>query len=356
MIRLSQRTLEKNEDVSLFPGYGQSIGDGSHWRFEINGAIYDPEDITLRKRMLLRVLGRVMKIEKKWLQSPIFQERIRAFIASTERGKCVAIRIGDRVVPLQRKTKRNGHFAGSFLLSQNEIASLTAARHIVNGCLTYEVVTEEHDTRLFRGRAFMLERTGLSVVSDIDDTIKQTHVTSRRELVANTFFRRFRSVDDIAAVYQNWADSGAAFHYVSSSPWQLLKPLDDLFTKLALPSGSMHLRNFMLRDQMLRRVLLFRRKGKATAIRKLLKTFPDREYIFVGDSRERDPEIYAKICHKFPGQVSAIFIREWEDRPMDAERMEKLAHHCGDTICYAFSSAEELRELSEPFFAACAAC
>ena len=357
MIRSPNRTLDSSEDVSLFPGYGKPIDGGSRWRFEISGAIYDPKDVTLRKRILLRLLSRVMKIEKDWLQDPIFQERIRAFTASTERGKSVAIRIGDKVVPLQRKTRRNGHFAGSFLLSQDEIAKLTSLGHIVDDCLTYEIVTGADDTRLLQGRTFMLSASGMSVVSDIDDTIKETCVTSRRELVVNTFFREFRCVDDIASVYQQWADSGAAFHYVSSSPWQLLKPLDELFTTLALPSGSMHLRNSVLRDQMLQRMLLIRRKGKAVAIRKLLESFPQRKYVFVGDSREHDPETYAKLCHQFPGQISAIFIREWDDRPLDGERMEKIAHYCGETLCYSFRSAEELMELGEPVFGnACAVC
>ena len=81
-----------------------------------------------------------------------------------------------------------------------------------------------------------------------------------------------------------------------------------------------------------------------------------RKYVFVGDSRERDPETYAKLCHQFPGQISAIFIREWEDRPLAPERMEKIAHYCGETVCYAFRSADELLNLGEPIFgAACAA-
>jgi phosphatidate phosphatase APP1 len=62
---------------------------------------------------------------------------------------------------------------------------------------------------------------GLSVVSDIDDTIKISSVTVKEELMANTFFRPWRAVPGMAALYQQWGQEGAVFHYVSNSPWPL---------------------------------------------------------------------------------------------------------------------------------------
>jgi phosphatidate phosphatase APP1 len=101
---------------------------------------------------------------------------------------------------------------------------------------------------------------------------------------------------------------------------------------------------------MLKRVMMFRRPGKSAAIRKLMKAFPMRRFVLVGDSRERDPEIYAKLCRQFPNQVLAIYIREWEDRPMSPERMEKIDEYCGASICHNFRTADELEKLGEEIF------
>ena len=72
---------------------------------------------------------------------------------------------------------------------------------------------------------------------------------------------------------KNWAKQDAAFHYVSSSPWQLYASLAEMCESEGFPCGSFHLRSFRLRDHMLRRLLLIRRHGKATVIKKLLKRF-----------------------------------------------------------------------------------
>jgi len=48
---------------------------------------------------------------------------------------------------------------------------------------------------------------------------------------------------------------------------------------------------------------------KEPALRALLSHFPQ-PVVLVGDSGERDPEIYAALRAEFPGRVAAIFIRE----------------------------------------------
>ena len=347
-VRATKRNLNVHEDVSLFPSLGRFIEKNRRWLFEVNGAVFDPEDITLRKRILVRVLSRAMKIDKSALESPFFQERIRAFVAATEKGKRISIRVGEKVVRLQRKSKRNGHFKGTFTLDEGELEELRTDGIVRENCLTFHVVTSGDDDRQIEGRAHLLSGEGTSVISDIDDTIKHTDVTCRKEMVANTFFREFRSIDGISSVYQDWAKSGVDFHYVSSSPWQLYKPLCELFDEIELPDGSVHLRDFLLRDQVLKRVM-FRRKGKSIAINRILKCFPDRKFVLIGDSREKDPEIYGKASKKFPGQVQAILVREFDDRPMDPERIEKVESYCekGETTCHVFQSSDELASLGD---------
>ena len=45
---------------------------------------------------------------------------------------------------------------------------------------------------------------GLSIISDIDDTIKESNVIHKRELMLNTFLREFVPVEGMSALYQRW--------------------------------------------------------------------------------------------------------------------------------------------------------
>jgi phosphatidate phosphatase APP1 len=74
---------------------------------------------------------------------------------------------------------------------------------------------------------------GLSIVSDIDDTIKVTHVPAgKKTILRNTFLNEFQAAAGMRDRYQQMiADAGAAadvcFHYVSGSPWQLFDVLSE---------------------------------------------------------------------------------------------------------------------------------
>ena len=103
---------------------------------------------------------------------------------------------------------------------------------------------------------------------------------------------------------------GAAFHYVSSSPWQLYEHLAEHLASEGFPTGSFHLKAFRLRDHLLRRILMLRRSGKLGVIRGLFKMFPQRRFLLVGDSGEHDPEIYRALARRYPQQVAGIFIRQ----------------------------------------------
>ena len=149
--------------------------------------------------------------------------------------------------------------------------------------MSYEIVTSDSSIEPVAGRIRLLSRTGVSIISDIDDTIKDSSVTNRRELLKNTFLNEFKAIQGMPEIYQRWHEAGADFHYVSSSPWQLYAPLQKMREDFGFPTGTMHLRNFRLRDQVLKKVMPMRRKGKAAEIKKLLKNLPHRKFILVGD-------------------------------------------------------------------------
>ncbi len=332
----------------LFPTYGHLAERTRMWRIPIGGAIFEPGVVNLRRRLLLRVLRRVMDVPAEALNTDIFRDRIGAFVSATERGKRVSLNAGALSFSLRKKTRRDGQFAGWLQLNEQDASRLERHGRISNGWLDYDVALPEGDERVFGGRAQLLPHRGLSVISDIDDTIKHSGVWSRRALLANTFLREFQYVAGMAERYQQWAARGAAFHYVSSSPWQLYEPLADLQRCAGFPEGTFHLRSFRLRDHMLRRILLLRRHGKFAAIRRLLRTFPERRFVLVGDSGERDPELYGEVARRFPRQVQGIYIRLVPGRPWTNERAERVFRRLPRQLWQPFVEADELPVSLEP--------
>ena len=68
------------------------------------------------------------------------------------------------------------------------------------------------------------EDKGVSMISDIDDTIKHSAIGSgAREIFKNTFIRELSdlTIKGVMEWYSKMAALGVQLHYVSNSPWQL---------------------------------------------------------------------------------------------------------------------------------------
>ena len=187
------------------------------------------------------------------------------------------------------------------------------------------------------GRVRLIEPEGVSVISDIDDTIKVSFVPGDKdEVLRRTFCREFEVADGMAQKYrQSWAD--ASFHYISGGPWQLYRPLHDFLIdgEGGFPSGSFHMnyypKNFLAEDT--REILIDAIAGslgrtfdhKVEQIKKLMTRLPSRTFILVGDSGEIDPEVYRHIKDLFPAQVREVWIRDvLNDAEVNPYRLEGM--------------------------------
>lgn len=334
--------LDRQESVVFYPTYGVLEEDGVTWRIPVSGTVYEPGMVGITKRVMLRLLQRVMRADRTDFESPIFQERIRGFVAAVEKGKRVAVSVGARTQTLQKKSTHLGYFSGTLRVSVGEMHELTRDGAFADRWLQFRVASPHEEHREMVGKALLLAPRGVSVISDVDDTIKHTEVTCRQSLLRNTFLREFLPISGMAEMYQQWAAQGAAFHYVSSSPWQLFGPLADMRETCCFPEGTFHLRSFRLRDHMLRRLFLVRRPVKGVIIKHILRTFPQRKFVLVGDSGERDPEIYGAMARRFPEQVAGVFIRELEGRPMETRRTLKAFRHVSPRVWALFHHPDQI--------------
>ena len=339
---LAPTNLTSDETVVLFPSLGHQEADGRGWRVHVHGEVFSqPEQISLGKRILLKILQRSMKAPPEALQSEIFKQRIERFLAVDRAGKKIALRIGHDVHILPKKTRGNGHFQATLRVTAGELAELGRAGGYADGKLTLRAYLPEGGVCI-PGQVHLLEREGISVISDIDDTLKHTHVLSRQALLSNTFLREFEPIPGMANLFREWAAQRVAFHYVSSSPWQLYRNLAGLFETEGFPEGSFHLLAFRLRDHLMRRILLMRRSGKGTVIKSILQMFPQRRFVLVGDSGEADPEIYAGIAQKYPRQVARVLIREVAGPRNSQQRFLKAFRAIPNDIAATFREPGEI--------------
>jgi len=335
-------------ELMSYPAWGYQL-DSGNWRLNLSGVTWlSPVVFTRRQKMMIRMLGNVMKASPEEMTCDVFLDRVTPFMAEAGKRRKITATIGGQEFSLRKKTRSNGHFR-NWLIVPSELVKRAQAGEDEGSNMLPVTLTVDGEEAADKVVARLLPRKGVSIVSDIDDTIKDSEVADRRELLNNTFIRDFRLVDGMAVTYRAWAGSGAEFHYVSSSPWQLFEPLLGLQEDFDLPRGTMHLRNFRLRDQLFKK-LIIRRQGKRLAIKKLLTCFPQRDFVLVGDSGEKDPEIYLKICKRFPGRIKGLFIRDLNQRPMDEDLFRAIESSMGGNVCSRFSSGKDLLELGAELF------
>lgn len=151
---------------------------------------------------------------------------------------------------------------------------------------------------------------GVSVISDVDDTIKHSSIgAGAREIFRNAFIRDLGdlTIDGVKEWYNTMYDMGAGIHYVSNSPWQLFPVMVSFFRMAGLPPGSYHLKQYSGMLQGIFEPVAERKKG---TLDKIMRDFPDRRFILIGDSGEADLEVYTDVVMSNPGKVLAIFIRD----------------------------------------------
>lgn len=312
--------IRNDEEVLFFPSLGYRTASGA-WELEVSASVFEREP----RRALLAVFRKTLGlsgVSMSPLEQELFNQRAQPFLRDNQRGKEIAIRLGARLHRLGT-TGANGRLTARVTLAESELRALRTPGVDDDAIVRFIAGLRTTDRRTFPGEVHLLDPEGLSVVSDIDDTIKISQVTDHQALLQNTFLKPFRAVPGMALLYQHWSvGRGARFHYVSASPWQLYEPLAGLIRMNGFPAGTFHLKEFRWKDQSFFSLLASPEAFKRGAIKPLLEQFPRRRFVLVGDSGERDPEIYGQLARDHPGQIVRIFIRETGSPELNAARYQ----------------------------------
>ncbi len=308
--------IKSDEQVIFFPTVGRVEPDGRRI-VPFHGWIFEPEVGSVRRKMLIESLCRSLSLVAERCNSTVFQSRARFFLADNESGKRVPVRLGD-VQGIAAASGSEGHFRGELTLQPSDTPLVGHQQWLL-----YRAITRPSDPRAFEGKVLVLEPTGISVVSDVDDTLKVSNVLDRKELLLNSFVRPFQPVEGMAELYRAWAGEGAAFHYLSASPWQLYPALQEFADGAKFPLGSFHMKEFRWKDTRFFDLFISPDRFKLPILESFIGEFPNRRFVLVGDSGEQDPEIYGSIARKFPKQDIRIVIRELGGSPVADTRRQR---------------------------------
>lgn len=332
--------VKTDETVTLFPVAARFDAAQNAWVGELHGWIYEPEEDSGWRREVVRKLEQAAALDQIEWDRELLRNRAMPFLADNEGGKRIEVRLINQTIKCE-PSEANGHFLGEFTLPCASVAPDVSQ-------LTAELVLAEGDDRKFSGTVFLIPRQGLSVVSDIDDTIKVSNVLDKKELLRNTFARPFTPVAGIPDVYSKLAERGAAFHYVSASPWQLYATLATFREEQKFPAGTFDMKSFRAWDRSWENLMANSALIKTPAIERLFKVYPERKFLLIGDSGESDPEIYGAIARKFPEQTLAIAIRSVRaEESLGDERYKKALAEVPAEKLILFKEAKEISEFLE---------
>jgi hypothetical protein len=335
--------IKSDEVVLFYPTIARQDADSQGWRVAIHGSIFEPEERSLKRALLVNMFRKLLPRDLTPQEKEIFGHRVRLFLVDSERGKAISVRLGSQVYPVGTSGE-DGHFQGEIRLSDQQMALLLDGRQPADNWLAFSALMPPRDRRVFAGSVLALAAEGLSVVSDIDDTIKVTNVRNRREMLENTFLRSFQAVPGMADAYRLLAGRKAAFHYVSASPWQLYPALSDFVRDAGFPAGTFHLKPVRFGDSSMLDLVGPQEAYKTGQIESLFKAFPRRGFVLIGDSGEQDPEIYGSLARKHGEQVRAIWIRNVTQETADNARCQAAFQGLARNRWLLFRDATELHE------------
>lgn len=227
-------------------------------------------------------------------------------------GIAVRARIGEQCFDTQ--TDAEGYY--SFDLPANAVEYATTSTPFASN-FNVDISLPEDTNRSVPVQSSVVRPSSgarFGVVSDIDDTVLLTKATSLLQMMRLTLMSSSKArvaFDGVSEFYRALHNNSNPFFYVSSSPWNLYEFLDDFMQLKGIVPGPILLRDFGIDRKKF--IAGDHKTHKLSQITKVLDCYPDLPFILIGDSGQRDPEIYAQCVTDYPGRILAIYIRNASD-------------------------------------------
>ncbi|WP_327017963.1 App1 family protein [Croceibacter atlanticus] len=225
------------------------------------------------------------------------------------------------------------------------------------GWLNYEIAYDVFKDKLinlenrFPGEMLIpSESSKFGVISDIDDTLLETGVVSKLKwkVLVNSLFKHAENrmaFAGAATIYSKLhqgisGEEANPIFYVSNSPWNLYRYLEYFLKHNNFPKGPILLRDFRTPfDKTKKRKV----SHKEHEIKNIIKTYPNKKFVLIGDAGEHDIDIYLDIVKHFPNRIKAIYIRTVNHKKRML-RIQRLIKDYTNVPVLLFKDSEEVLE------------
>jgi phosphatidate phosphatase APP1 len=331
----AEPALLPTDRVVLFPAAAHLDVAAGRWILPVHVWVYRPVDGPTRRALFARLLASRHGLTLDEASQPFFSRRVNLLLSDNLPGRRIEVVLrtpdGTELARLTLpETAGNGHSMAELHLPQDRWPTGEPRLRLA----TVGAVAPAAEASVER-----VSPEGVSIVSDIDDTVKITGVTDRTALWRSTFFKPFEAVPGMPALLRRLAGTASPVHYVSSTPWHLFEPVQEWMAAENLPASEFSLKYMRLKDRSLFDIAKGPESTKPRAIVALLRRYPARRFVLVGDSGERDPEIYADIARTSPGRVLRVLVREAPGADNSRARFLRAFDGVGEKVWSTFKDA-----------------
>lgn len=323
--------VNSSEQVHIFQHYA-ALDERGEMVITLGGWLYESNANFFTRLSLVTLLETQMGTIDE--EPADFERRIDPFLADGQSNEKVYVQIGSEYYEAG-VSDSTGDFNTTIRLSAEAVALLDAEAY-AQGHISYRVVLDADDSRDISGDILIQEPSQTLVVSDIDDTLKRSEVyISKRELLRNTFINAPEPVDVMKTLYQQLElEEGALqMYYVSGSPKALGDFLEQFLEDEGFAEGSLYLRDFSFNPLSGELYDFISSDGtfehKVQSISHLLEQFPSHQFILLGDSGEKDPEVYGALLSLYGAQIKQVYIHNVTAESLDNSRFQDA--YSGDT-------------------------
>jgi phosphatidate phosphatase APP1 len=178
-------------------------------------------------------------------------------------------------------------------------------------------------------------RTNTVVVSDIDDTLMHSFIYKKLRKLRTMMFTSIenrKAVVNMQELIMSFTLQGASPLYLSNSEQNLYPMIYRFLAHNKFPQGPLFLKQLRsLWDVIWNIKFPLRNVHKTQTLEELLKLFPDKKFVLMGDNTQHDLPIYLALAEKFAANIRYIIIRKVVEKSADDQMLktarEKLAGH-----------------------------
>lgn len=191
------------------------------------------------------------------------------------------------------------------------------------------VKTGLFDNRNIKSQVFFSPDEGFGVISDIDDTIKISNVLDTASLLKSTLLEAPKFVPGMPDLYASLASTlpTPQFVYITATPYQFYPFLNSFIdSSFSASKGPIFTQNLTVVD--IPELINFVTDAgsdplayKLSMIDRVQAMYPKKKWVVIGDSTQKDPEVYAAAFRKFGGDfIQCIWIRQVDGADNAAQR------------------------------------